>query len=96
MGTNYYHYLSGERECSHCGQSMPNRHIGKSSAGWCFSLHTYPEDEIYGLEEWKRQWETGAIFDEYGTRVTPEQMLSVILDRSRPKGLTSHVGYRSA
>ena len=36
MGTNYY---------------LNDRHIGKSSAGWYFALHIYPEENINSLDE---------------------------------------------
>lgn len=37
MGTNYY--LT--KKCSSCNHEE-RLHIGKSSSGWCFSLHVYP------------------------------------------------------
>lgn len=81
MGTNYY--LEGEK-CSHCGHEPPRRHIGKSSAGWAFSLHVDPADGIRGLDDWVRLWdEPGArIVDEYGRAVTPYEMLCTIVLRS--------------
>jgi hypothetical protein len=86
MGTNYYLH---EATCSHCGHGKEKLHIGKSSGGWCFSLHVDPDLGIRSLEDWIERWsQPGAyISDEYGDRIDPERMLEVIRDRSwhRPK-----------
>jgi len=58
-------------------------HIGKSSSGWCFSLHV--TDTIRSLEDWKSKWVGGVIVDEYGQEHTPEEMLQIITVRSRPE-----------
>ncbi len=78
-------------------------HIGKSSAGWCFSLHVaHPRpDECHcwgddgrpeSFEQWKDLIEdpSNAIFDEYGDRVSAEDMLRCITERSHPRGLLRH------
>jgi hypothetical protein len=84
VGTNYY----VEREpCAHCGVAPKPVHIGKSSAGWCFSLHV--DDERTSLADWIAEWsKPGAqIVDEYGQPTAPEKMLSVITDRAwKPSG----------
>jgi hypothetical protein len=43
-------------------------HIGKSSAGWCFSLHVMPEAGINSLDEWRSLFcdPYALIQDEYG------------------------------
>ncbi len=69
MGTNYYHKTLDSK-----------RHIGKSSAGWCFSLHVYPE--IPSLEMWEEKFKTGEIVDEYGTTIPPAKMSEIIRERS--------------
>lgn len=51
MGTNYY--AEYQPPCPTCGRQDPPLHIGKSSAGWCFSLHVIPE---LGLNDWP-EWE---------------------------------------
>lgn len=81
MGTNFY--LQGE-QCSHCGQELPSkprRHIGKSSAGWAFGLHVYPDEGIHELWDWAALWDApGArIEDEYGRPVTPYEMLKIVV-----------------
>jgi len=81
MGTNYYWYEKGPCEC--CGRSDYGRHIGKSSGGWCFALHVYPDDGIWKLLDWEDKWETGVIFDEYGRELSKGEMLQVITERER-------------
>jgi hypothetical protein len=77
MGTNYYlHY----NKCDKCGR-FKERHIGKSSGGWCFGLHVYPEEHINDLPEWEFLWQTGEIFDEYGEKITPTEMKRIITER---------------
>lgn len=83
MGTNFY--VTEEEPCPHCGRGGELRHIGKSSAGWCFSLRVYPEDEINSLEDWKKFWSGKAIEDEYGNSLTEEDMLARITERGDPK-----------
>lgn len=55
MGTNFYAVIPETAPCDHCGRyDVAERlHIGKSSAGWCFSLHVIPERGINTLEDWK-------------------------------------------
>jgi len=61
MGTNYYlQKKSGTcQTCGHCSEDP--KHIGKSSGGWCFSLHVYPEENIT----------TVTIVNEYGETISP-------------------------
>lgn len=84
MGTNYFH--ESQDACDKCGAPTPGsnlvrRHIGKSSAGWCFALHVYPAEGIYDLVHWVKRWKHGKIVDEYGGLLTTPQMLTVILVR---------------
>jgi hypothetical protein len=82
MGTNYYL----EREvCPQCHQPKEKLHIGKSSMGWCFSLHIYPERGIKSLNNWRYFWRgrNNLIRDEYGGRVPKSIMLREITERSR-------------
>lgn len=81
MGTNYYH---SDNPCPHCGRGDEALHIGKSSAGWCFSLNTHPEEGIESLDDWKARWTEKSIRDEYGDPVSPDTMLRIITDRHRP------------
>jgi hypothetical protein len=73
MGTNHYIKLP-------CTETL---HIGKSSAGWCFALHVYPERGITNLEDWLDllYGSFSGIEDEYGRWVTPAEMLEQITFR---------------
>ena len=81
MGTNYY--LEAQPPCPHCGRPYESRHIGKSSAGWCFALHVYPDEGICNLDDWKQEWEGKRIVDEYGREITTDELLSLIDRRGR-------------
>ncbi len=78
MGTNYY-LKTGL--CPHCGKGVERLHIGKSSGGWCFSLHVIPEEGINDLDDWKKKWRDGGIEDEYGQVTVPRLMELIITDR---------------
>lgn len=80
MGTNYYWHNDA---CVHCRRSDQQKHIGKSSSGWCFSLHVYPEEGIKDLEDWIKLFSTpgSLIKDEYGAVASAEEMLGIIRDR---------------
>ena len=81
MGTNYYLHQDA---CPNCGRSDDRLHIGKSSSGWCFSLHVDPSEGINSLANWQARWSKpgSIIVDECKQRVTPEQMISIIRERS--------------
>lgn len=90
MGTNYYWFP--EPFC------LNPVHIGKSSAGWCFTLHVYPdgahnipdEIEVHDLDDWIELWErpNTAIRDEYGDPVTRDEMFERITNRGSGAKLT--------
>ena len=103
MGTNFYLKVkSPPGPCHACGHVPPveeRLHIGKSSAGWCFSLHVYPEDEYtpdeererpQSLEEWRVRFEAPKfmIEDEYDNPITAKEMMSIITERAQ--GLRHH------
>ena len=79
MGTNYYHH---DIICPTCQHAAVVTHIGKSSGGWCFSLHVYPEDGINDLADWEARWTAGEIRDEYGGVILPAAMRNTVTDRS--------------
>lgn len=87
MGTNYYAQTISDI-CQHCGRGNESEklHIGKSSAGWCFSLHTIPELGILDLPDWQREWAKPGviILDEYDDVLSPEEMVQEITNRSWP------------
>ena len=82
MGTNYYLKRP---------TSMANLHLGKSSLGWCFSLHVYPEQN---LRDWgsmlglcKETCEKGVclIESEYGEEKTIEEFIKIVTERHSDK-----------
>jgi hypothetical protein len=77
MGTNYYWTNT---PCVTCGHVTERLHIGKSSGGWCFGLHIYPERENGPMTwtDWLEQFNTGAIIDEYDRPVSVERMVEVV------------------
>ena len=78
MGTNYYYYE--QPPCTCCKRPYERRHIGKSSAGWMFSLRIYPDDEINDLDDWFKLFSAteSYIMDEYGTMISVDEMISTI------------------
>lgn len=91
MGTNYYE--QGKEPCTCCGRPYEPLHIGKSSVGWCFSLHV--TDEIPDLKAWLDRWNSETvILDEYGKRVPMEEMILEITGRRRePRWDKNPIGY---
>ena len=79
MGTNYY--IEQDPPCKECGRGWEQYHIGKSSGGWCFSLHVDPDNGINTLEDIKGLWKGKDIVDEYGDRISKKEMFSVITKR---------------
>lgn len=81
MGTNYYLHQKPDCEC--CGRPFEPLHIGKSSGGWCFSLHVMPEDCITTLDDWRNLWAAPGSFirNEYGENVSIADMELIITVR---------------
>ncbi len=77
MGTNYYEVL--EESCPTCGRGGAERHIGKSSGGWCFALHVYPEEGINDWPDWQARLRH--IRDEYGDDISPEDLVAIVTNR---------------
>ena len=86
MSTNYYLKKKAEPTCTCCNRPYEDveLHIGKSSAGWCFSLHVIPELGLNTLQAWKDKFneEGFLIYDQYDREVTQSQMLQTICRRS--------------
>ena len=63
-------------------------HVGKSSGGWCFSLHVIPERGINSLRDWIEVFidPERVIISEYREEMSLEEMMRVITQRSRPPG----------
>lgn len=81
MGTNYY--LESTPPCECCKRAYPALHIGKSSGGWCFSLHVDQSNNLNSLADWVALWSVpgAVILDEYGRTLTPDEMFNVITKR---------------
>lgn len=88
MGTNYYLLYN---ICATCKRAE-RLHIGKSSSGWCFGLQVIPENGIRDLGDWEKLFKKPdtAIENEYGKRITAEEMLDIICNRAinRPDATT--------
>ena len=89
MGTNYFLHKESPSKCVTCKHDPDKEvlHIGKSSYGWCFSLHIIPERGINSLEDWVGLWgQPGTkILNEYDEEVLPEDMLKIITTRGPGK-----------
>jgi len=85
MGANYYLYAPA---CSHCGHAKEPLHLGKSSTGWCFGLHVYPEQD---LVDWQDIWARiiaveelgGFIQNENGETIDSGLFFTIVWDRGR-------------
>jgi hypothetical protein len=84
MGTNYFLHSPS---CPHCGHADKPLHLGKSSAGWCFGLHVYPEQD---LVDWQDIWARivaveelgGFIQNEYGDTIDSGLFFFIVWHRS--------------
>lgn len=93
MGTNYYFlepnpdYDEQDLVSSLVEPKFIKTHIGKSSMGWCFSLHVYPELHIRTLENWKNfiknYQDECYIINEYNESLTKEELYDIIENRER-------------
>lgn len=93
MGTNYYllelnpNYNQNEIS-NFIEPAYTQRHIGKSSGGWCFSLHVYPEIGITTLKDWKsyiKSSKTKLVIDEYDCKISLLKLYDIIENRSSPR-----------
>ena len=95
MGTNYYsvkrdiNYKSSiEFSFMELAETRGDSviHIGKSSAGWCFSLHQSPKLGLNDLDDWIPVFvdPDRIIVDEYGRTITFLEMTNIITCRSIP------------
>jgi hypothetical protein len=85
MGTNFY-LREASRTCPTCGHDSAERlHIGKSSMGWCFSLHVMPERGINDLDDWLPLLRDPAnrIVDEYGDAIAADELIRRITEREQ-------------
>jgi hypothetical protein len=59
--------------------------IGKSPDGWCFLVHIYPEEGINTLDDWLKILKEKTIVNEYGDKVSFEQLRDIITVRNGPQ-----------
>jgi len=92
MGTNYYSVKRGVEELDgdafwdlRDGEGDAILHIGKSSGGWCFSLHVIPERGINDLWDWFDLLldPDRIIVDEYREVISFSEMFRKITQRGR-------------
>lgn len=74
MGTNYYTEAPK-------GYEEKELHIGKSSGGWCFSLHVIPELKLTTWEAWKDYLRKRPIWDEYENSIPFKELEKVVTER---------------
>lgn len=95
MSINYY-IKTGEKEKVICNYGCEHiidetLHIGKYSNGWKFCLHIIPEKNINELNDWKPILQNGKIEDEYGNKISYDDMLTKIVGEYKDKGLNQVV-----
>ena len=86
MGTNYYLHSPKPSETEPAPDPI---HIGKSSGGWCFSLHVMPNEGIHDLKDWETRWNQPGmqIFNEYSDLISAGEMLDIITKRIWAEGV---------
>ena len=96
MGTNYYATKGAKEPCECCGRPYEEErlHIGKSSGGWCFSLHIIPEMGINDWLDWERELASGAwkIVDEYGDEWELSELRKYVTERKGREDRFSDLG----
>jgi len=91
MGTNYYLVYNEKIDsicpcCEHKTTKDKELHLGKSSNGWTFALHVYPEQGIHTwgdvlYEALQATGKGGWIKDEYGTEVEIDMFVDIVTER---------------
>lgn len=71
MGTNYYAQRPGRDPL----------HIGKSTYGWHFALHSIPKEDLTSLAAWKCVLPMLKITDEYDCVIPYAEMVAIICER---------------
>ena len=106
MGTNYYLVYNEKvtNKCPCCEQEITKYkelHLGKSSNGWTFALHVYPEQGIHTwgdvlYEILQATGKGGWIKDNYGTEVEIDMFVDVVTERSGPYTLEHSIAIATA
>lgn len=94
MGTNYYYHTQVNVMERLLGKEPEVLHIGKSSFGWCFSLHAIKERGLTSAGAWLKfiHEDGGKILNEYDEVVSLEELHRAICDR---KGRNSEPPFRT-
>ena len=73
-------------------------HIGKNSAGWRFTLASYPKLGISTIEDWNKLFyaDNTSIYDEYDRDISPKEMLDLIKYKEPDKSLLGKSFYKSS
>ena len=87
MGTNYY-VADKSKYCEHCGRGEKTVHLGKSSAGWCFTLNVHPKRDIHNWKDILKFVKGKKIFNEYGEHITLPEFVDVVEKRKRPSPIS--------
>lgn len=93
MGTNYYY--RAKPPCDACCRPFEEKHIGKSSAGWAFTLRVYP-GEIDSLDDWEALFRVpgSEIQDEYDRPISVDEMMDIIQNRKGYANMTPSLDTR--
>ena len=90
METNFYWHQAPPCPC--CKRPFDPLHIGKSSAGWNFTLQVYPKSDINTLSDWQEMFKKKGSFikDEYDREIPVTEMLKNITERQPCEGINKH------
>lgn len=81
MSVNYYLKTGKKKKIYNNGvESLIEEkiHIGKFNFGWKFCLHIIPEMNLNELKDWKPLLKSGKIFDEYGVKISYDEIMNYI------------------
>jgi hypothetical protein len=104
MSTNYY--LRPKDACpTQCSNWI---HLGSSSHGWVFTFRAYPkrpdwDDDpaspapvVTDFTSWLAQLKLGEIYDEYGTPITADDLVKLIVHKRGGRNDLSRNDYHDA
>jgi hypothetical protein len=78
MGMNYYVYIN---TCPTCGRPAETIHLGKSSAGWRFTIQANGYKYYKTWEQMKKWLKSKTIFNEDEERVEVETFIKLVEDK---------------
>ena len=92
MGTNYY---VATNHCECCDRYDEEYHIGKSSMGWAFSFHGYPDERLISWAAWKEFLKDKIIMDEYHERIDYDWFVKMIETYKAPGYINPQTGKKN-